>query len=303
MSFIHVEDLVLRYPDGTLALDGINLDIERGEFVALIGQNGSGKTTLAKCLNGLLRPTRGRVVVDGIDTSTKGVMKAVCQRIGYVFQNPDHQLFNSQVYDEIAYGPKNLGVPEGERNAVVREAAAVAGVREELFPMHPFFLPKGLRQRVAIASTLAMRPQAIVVDEPTTGQDYRQSLDVMDFLTQLWRAEGHTVIIITHEMPIVAAYAKRVVALSQGRILLDGPARTVFAQPEVLLETFVKPPQAARLAQAWADFGIQPGVLTVDDLADEMRRVLAERAALPGRPGPVAAPGRTSRGDEAGHRE
>ena len=302
MSFIHVEDLVFRYPDGTLALDGIDLDVERGEFVALIGQNGSGKTTLAKCLNGLLRPTRGRVVVDGIDTSKKGVMKEVCQRIGYVFQNPDHQLFNSQVYDEIAYGPKNLGVPEGERDVVVREAAAVAGVREELFPLHPFFLPKGLRQRVAIASTLAMRPQAIVVDEPTTGQDYRQSLDVMDFLTQLWRAEGHTVIIITHEMPIVAAYAQRVIALSRGRILLDGPARTVFARPEVLVETFVKPPQVTRLAQAWTDLGIRSDVLTVDHLVEEMRRVLTQRPAATVRPGPVAAPGPAGRGDDAGHR-
>jgi len=281
MSFIHVEELTFRYPDGTPALEGISLDVERGEFVALIGQNGSGKTTLAKCLNGLLRPTRGRVVVDGIDTAKKGVAKQICQRIGYVFQNPDHQLFNSQVYDEIAYGPKNLGVPERERDAVVREAAAVAGVREELFETHPFFLPKGLRQRVAIASTLAMRPQAIVVDEPTTGQDFRQSLDVMDFLAQLWRDEGHTVIIITHEMPIVAAYAQRVIALSRGRVLLDGPTRTVFAQPEILRDTFVKPPQVTRLAQAWAASGIRPDALTVEELADELRRALAERTAPP----------------------
>lgn len=274
MSFIHVESLIFRYPDGTPALDGITLDIEQGEFVALIGQNGSGKTTLAKCLNGLLRPARGRVIVDGIDTSQKGVMKQICRRIGYVFQNPDHQLFNTGVYDEIAYGAKNLGVPDGERDAVVREAAAVAGVRDELFPLHPFFLPKGLRQRVAIASTLAMRPQAIVVDEPTTGQDFRQSLDVMDFLTRLWREQGHTIIIITHEMPIVAAYAQRVIALSQGRILLDGPVRSVFAQPEVLIKTFVKPPQAARLAQAWSEFNIRPDVLTVDELAGELQRAL-----------------------------
>jgi energy-coupling factor transport system ATP-binding protein len=274
---IHVEDLVFRYPDGTLGLNGVTLDVAPREFVAFIGQNGSGKTTLSKCLAGLLRPTEGRVVVDGIDTSQKGIMKQLVRRIGYVFQNPDHQLFNSQVYDEISYGPKNLGVPEAERDAIVREAAAVAGVREELFTEHPFFLSKGLRQRVAIASTLAMRPGAIIVDEPTTGQDYRQSLDVMDFLAHLWRAEGHTIIIVTHEMPIVAAYAQRVVALCQGRILADGPTREVFSQGELLAETFVKPPQVTRLAQAWSDLSIRGDVLSIDELMTEIDRVLADR--------------------------
>ena len=285
MSLIHVEDLVYRYPDGTLALDGINLTIERGEFVAFIGQNGSGKTTLSKCLAGLLRPTTGRVLVDGIDTTRRGKMRDLVRRIGYVFQNPDHQLFNTQVYDEIGYGPRNLGVGGPERDAIVREAAAVAGVREELFGQHPFFLPKGVRQRVAIASTLATRPQAIVVDEPTTGQDYRQSLDVMDFLTRLWRAAGHTVIIVTHEMPIVAAYARRVVALRQGQILIDGPTRTVFAEGNLLAETFVKPPQVTRLAQAWAEQGVRGDTLTVGELVDEVDRVLvARREAAAERP-------------------
>lgn len=282
MSLIRVQDLVFRYPDGTLALDGISLDIAEREFVAFIGQNGSGKTTLSKCLTGLLRPTSGRVIVDGIDTSRRGVIKDLARRIGYVFQNPDHQLFNSQVYEEIGYGPKNLGVPAQERDAIVREAAAAAGVRPDLFSEHPFFLSKGLRQRVAIASTLAMRPRAIAVDEPTTGQDYRQSLDVMDFLLRLWREEGHTVIIVTHEMPIVAAYAQRVVALRQGRVLMDGPTREVFARADVLAGTFVKPPQAARLAQAWAELGVRPGVLTVDELVVELERLLAGRGGAAG---------------------
>lgn len=277
MSLIRVEDVAFRYPDGTMALDHVTLEIARGEFVALIGQNGSGKTTLAKCLAGLLRPTRGRVVVDDVDTAAKGVMKELVRRIGYVFQNPDHQLFNARVYDEISYGPKNLGVPEPERDAIVREAAAVTGVREDLFPEHPFFLSKGLRQRVAIASTLAIRPQVIVVDEPTTGQDYRQSIEVMDFLARLWRQGGHTIVIVTHEMPIVAAYARRVVALCRGRVLLDGPTREVFARPDLLAKTFVKPPQATRLAQAWRAVGIRADVLTVDELVDEIERALAGR--------------------------
>jgi energy-coupling factor transport system ATP-binding protein len=292
---IRAEQLTFRYPDGTLALDGVTLTIAAGEFVALIGQNGSGKTTLAKCLAGLLRPSGGRVVVGDLDTAAKGVMKALVRQIGYVFQNPDHQLFNARVYDEIGYGPRNLGVPERERDAVVREVAAVAGVRPDLFPEHPFFLSKGLRQRVAIASTLAIRPQVIVVDEPTTGQDYRQSIDVMEFLTGLWRHRGHTIIIVTHEMPIVAAYAERVIALCRGRVLADGPTREVFAQPDLLAQTFVKPPQVTRLARAWAGTGVRADALTVDELVDEVVRVAGggRTVAVPGagRQGPPAGSG------------
>jgi energy-coupling factor transport system ATP-binding protein len=273
VTLIEVRELDYTYADGTPALRAIDFDAVEGEFVAFIGQNGSGKTTLAKCLAGLLRPTSGRVLVEGIDTSRKGVTKELARRIGYVFQNPDHQLFNLRVYDEIAYGPKNLGVPEAERDAVVREAASVAGVREELFGEHPFFLTKGLRQRVAIASTLAMRPRAIVVDEPTTGQDFRQSAEIMDFLTRLWRDEGHTIVIVTHEMPIVAAYAQRVVVLCQGQVLIDGPTREVFGRPELLRQTFVKPPQVTRLAQALSDLGVPGDAVSVDELVDRMQAV------------------------------
>ncbi|HBY98478.1 MAG TPA: energy-coupling factor ABC transporter ATP-binding protein, partial [Chloroflexi bacterium] len=202
-SSILVENLTFTYPDGTIALRDIDLAVGGREFIAFIGQNGSGKTTLSKCLNGLLKPTAGRVVVDEIDTRQRGVVKQIVTRVGYVFQNPDHQLFNDSVFKEIAYGPRNIGLPESEVRARVEEAAAVAGLRPELFGTHPFFLPKGLRQRVAIASILALRPQTIIVDEPTTGQDMRQSIEIMNFLRQLWEDEEHTIIIVTHEMPIV----------------------------------------------------------------------------------------------------
>lgn len=297
MSLLEVNGLTFRYEDGTPALRGIDFTVEEGEFIALIGQNGSGKTTFAKSLAGLLRPTTGRVVVDGIDTARKGVIKELVRRIGYVFQNPDHQLFNNNVYDEIAYGPKNLGISDPERDEIVREAAAVAGVREALFTEHPFFLTKGLRQRIAIASTLAMRPKAIIVDEPTTGQDYRQSAEIMNFLSRLWRDEGHTIIIVTHEMPIVAAYAQRVVALCEGRILLDGTTRDVFARPDELRRTFVKPPQVTRLAQAWGDPAIPSNVITVEELSEGVVSSMTSRstrlpAGIPGGAEP-ASPGAT----------
>lgn len=269
---ILVENLTFAYPDGTVALRDIDLTIGGREFIAFIGQNGSGKTTLSKCLNGLLKPTAGRVVVDEIDTRQRGVVKQIVTKVGYVFQNPDHQLFNDSVFKEIAYGPRNIGLPESEVRARVEEAAAVAGVRPELFGTHPFFLPKGLRQRVAIASILALRPQTIIVDEPTTGQDMRQSIEIMNFLRRLWEDEEHTIIIVTHEMPIVAEYAERVVVLGQGRVLLDGPTREVFAQPERLAETFVHPPQITRAAQR---LGLtSPALLSVE----EVWQALQERA-------------------------
>ena len=259
-------DLIFEYPDGTRALQGINLDIYAGQFIALIGQNGSGKTTFAKCLNGLLKPASGYVKIDELDTREKGTTKKIVTKVGYVFQNPDHQLFNNTIYKEIAYGPRNIGLNETEVKERVEEAAGVCGMENGLFEEHPFFLTKGLRQRVAIASILAMRPKTIIVDEPTTGQDMRQSVEVMNFLRDLWEKEGHTVIIITHEMPIVAQYAQRVVLLGQGKVLMDASTREVFAEPELLARTFVKPPQITQLAQALKLYGLPKDVLSVDEM-------------------------------------
>lgn len=264
-TLIEVSHLDYIYPDGTPALFDINLTIGEREFIAFIGQNGSGKTTLSKCLNGLLKPANGSVIVEGIDTRSKGVVKQLVTKVGYVFQNPDHQLFIDSVEKEIAYGPRNIGLSEEEVKARVREAAGVAGVGPDHFATHPFFLTKGLRQRVAIASILALRPRTIIVDEPTTGQDMPQSIEVMNFMRRLWQDEGHTIVIITHEMSIVAQYAQRVVALGQGRVLLDGTTREVFAQPDVLKQTFVEPPQITRLGQA-LNSRLPRDVLTVEEM-------------------------------------
>ncbi len=263
--FVSVENLVYRYPDSTEALRDVSFTLADGDFVALIGQNGSGKTTVSKCLNGLFKPTAGRVIVDGLDTRTTSITD-MAVRVGYVFQNPDHQLFNSNVWDEIAYGPRNIQRPADEVKARVEEAVEVVGLKPETFDQHPFFLPKGLRQRVAIASILALRPKVIIVDEPTTGQDMKQSLEIMDFLTHLHKDRGHIVVIITHDMPIVARYAERVVLMARGQGLADGPTRDIFAQPELLAQTFVEPPQITQLAQAAAALGFAPGTLSVEEM-------------------------------------
>ncbi len=270
--FIEVKDLDFEYPDGTLALQGINLTISKGEFIALIGQNGSGKTTLSKCLNGLYKPTKGDVIVDKLNSKNTSIVQMV-KRVGYVFQNPDHQLFNSNCWDEIAYGPRNIQLPEAEVKERVEEAASVVGLHESRFKEHPFFLSKGLRQRVAIASILALRPQVIIVDEPTTGQDAKQSIEIMDFLKRLNEELGHTIIIITHDMPIVAQYARRTIAMGQARIMADGPTNVVFTQADVLAKTFLEPPQITQLAQKTQPLGFDPGTLTVQEMVAQFEQM------------------------------
>ena len=265
MPFIQVTNLDFAYPDGTKALNSINLSIQNGEFIALVGQNGSGKTTLSKLLNGLYKPTSGEVLVESLNSKVTPIVQMV-RRVGYVFQNPDHQLFNNNCWDEIAYGPRNIQLSEEEVKIRVEEAAQVVGLPEIFYEEHPFFLSKGLRQRVAIASILALRPQVIIVDEPTTGQDARQSIEIMEFLKDLNAKHGHTIIIITHDMYIVAQYARRVILMSEGRILADGSTSEVFSRTDVLQKAFLEPPQITQLAQSVQDLGFNPGTLTVEEM-------------------------------------
>jgi len=270
--FIQVNNLIFTYPDGTKALEGINVSINIGEFIALIGQNGSGKTTLSKLLNGLYKPTSGEVIVDGVNSKSTPIVQMV-KRVGYVFQNPDHQLFNNNCWDEIAYGPRNIELSEEEVKIRVEEATQVVGLPKKYFEEHPFFLSKGLRQRVAIASILALRPQVIIVDEPTTGQDTRQSFEIMDFLKDLNENHGHTIIIITHDMPIVAQYAQRVILMSEGKILADDKTKNVFSQPKILEKTFLEPPEITQLAQSAQDLGFSPGILSVEEMVEEFEKL------------------------------
>jgi energy-coupling factor transport system ATP-binding protein len=266
--YIQVKKLYFEYPDGTQALKDINLEIDKNEFIALIGQNGSGKTTLSKCLNGLYKPTYGDVIVDGLNSKKSSIVQMV-RRVGYVFQNPDHQLFNNTCWDEIAYGPRNIELSKDEVKERVEEAIQVVGLPEIYHHEHPFFLSKGLRQRVAIASILALRPEVIIVDEPTTGQDARQAREIMDFLIKLNEEHGHTIVIITHDMPIVGQYARRVIAMAKAQIMADGPTAEVFTQADTLRETFLAPPQITQLAQSASKLGFNPGTLTVDEMIEQ----------------------------------
>ena len=241
---IEIEGLGYRYPDGTRALSGVDLSIHQEEFVALVGPNGSGKTTLAKHLNRLLEPTEGEVRVAGKPTRAQSRLE-LARRVGYVFQNPDHQIFADTVLDEVAFGPRNFGLPPSEVAARVSEALAAVhlGGREQ---EDPFSLTKGERQRVAVASMLAARPEIMVFDEPTTGLDYRESRDMMGLIARL-HLEGHTIIIITHTMWVVAEYAARAVLMHQGRMLADEPVRAVLGESALLAQASLVAPPIARL--------------------------------------------------------
>lgn len=258
---IEAIDLRFAYPAGVEALRGVNLSIRAGEFVGVIGQNGSGKTTLVKHFNGLLKPTRGVLKVLGVDTRTQGVAK-LAKLAGYVFQNPDHQIFCNTVREEIAFGPRNTGMPPSEIESSVRHVMELLDL-QGLENRHPFRLSRGQRQRLAIASILAMRPRILILDEPTGGQDRQQVGRLIATLTRL-NAEGHTIVLVTHDLELLAECTDRALVMFQGEILLDGTPRDVFREVETLRRTALAPPQITRWSLA---IGLPHLFLTVAEAA------------------------------------
>ena len=255
----------------TPVLDRISLQIAGGEFVAFIGQNGAGKTTLAKTFNGLLRPSDGEVLINGQE-SVRADVDSLARRVGYVYQNPDHQIFARTVEEEVAFGPRNIGLSEAEVRRAVRHALALVDM-EAVAGAYPFLLGRGQRQKLAVASVIAMGSPVIVVDEPTTGLDLRGALGIMGLLRQ-WNTEGRTIIVITHDMNIVAEFAHRTVVMARGRILSDGPTRQVLTNQPMLARASIQAPQITRIAQALPpDLGFPRDVLTVA----EFRAALAAR--------------------------
>lgn len=250
------------------ALAGLDLSVQHGEFVGIVGENGAGKTTLLKNLVGLLRPTAGKVWIEGQDASLLAVSE-LAKRIGFVLQNPDQQLFAQTVEEEIAFGPRNLGLESLQVRERVGRAIAATGldaVRGEFPPA----LPKGDRAKVVIASVLAMQPRILILDEPTTGQDYKGCHQIMRLARQL-HCEGHTVLVVTHDMALIAEYTVRTVALHAGRVLLDGPTAQVLAQPAILSRTRVMPPQISQLSQRLPrELGLPFTALTVQELGQQI---------------------------------
>jgi energy-coupling factor transporter ATP-binding protein EcfA2 len=250
-------------PRRTEALKDINLELPIGSLVAIVGHNGSGKTTLARCISGEFRPTEGSVEIDGRDVHSMSVRDRA-RHVGYVFQNPDHQIFKDPVIDDVAFGPLNLGASP-ERALQLSEEILKALNLWDKRDTHPFRLSKGDRQRLAIAAVAVMEPPLIIIDEPTTGQDFLESRAILTLLRQMTQDSNQTVLVITHDMELVAAYADLVIALGEGEVLSFGPPQTVFRDEDTLRRTFVKPPSVTALGNR---LNLEPRPLTLSDAVD-----------------------------------
>jgi energy-coupling factor transport system ATP-binding protein len=241
-----IEDVRFAYPDGTLALDGVSIAFDAGRPTVIIGQNGSGKSTLVRQLDGLLRPSSGRVVIDGSDIRDRHVA-SLARVVGLAFQDPDRQIFASNVRAEVAFGPRNVGKRGTELERVVEEALVATGLDKDA-DTNPYDLGYSRRKLLALASILAMETPVVVLDEPTTGQDARGVDRVRRIVADL-AAGGRTVIAISHDMRFVAEAFERVIVMRDGRIVIDGTPAEVFAEPAwpTLASTFLEPTLAARI--------------------------------------------------------
>ena len=252
---IQVEHLTHTYmtdsPFAATALEDVSLTIEDGELIGLLGHTGSGKTTLVQHLNGLLKPTSGKVVVDGLDITEKDVsLLEVRRRVGLVFQYPEYQLFEETVARDVAFGPKNLGLSEQEVDERVRYALQEVGlVYEEIAERSPFELSGGQMRRVAIAGVLAMRPKTLILDEPTAGLDPAGRRSILGMIRELHAAGGLTVVMVSHNMDDISSLATRLVVMSRGKMVLTGTPREVFQHRELLSSIGLGVPQAAELTQ------------------------------------------------------
>ncbi|NLE77355.1 MAG: ATP-binding cassette domain-containing protein [Chloroflexi bacterium] len=264
---LEVESVSYAYPDGMEALQGVDLRVPPGDYLALVGGNGAGKSTLARLLNGLLRPSQGVVYVGGQPTHTRRVGE-LAHLVGYCFQNPDHQIFCDSVHSEVAFGLRNLGADA----ATVRERSAEALERFGL-SLHastpPALLGFGERRKVALASLYAMRPPVWILDEPTVGLDGRSVAELAALLAGL-HAQGHTVILITHDMRLVADHVPRAVVLHSGRLLWQGSTRQLFSQPDLLARAQLAPPQVAALSLELQPLGMPAPTLSVAEFVEKV---------------------------------
>jgi energy-coupling factor transport system ATP-binding protein len=260
---LEVEGLEFSYPSGVPALKGVSLAIGPGEAVALLGENGAGKTTLAKHLNGLLRPTRGRVLVGSWDTREHTVAE-LSHLVGYAFQNPDEQLFERSLRAELAFGPRNLGLDEAEIRDRVESALDLIGLRRAA-DRHPYDLHASERKLLALGTILAMDTPVVVIDEPTTGQDARGVARLGSIFDALKR-QGRTLVTISHDVDFAAEHFDRLLVMAAGKVIADGPPLDVFARTQTLAEAAINPPQLVRLALA---LGLEPPPMTVDGFVEQ----------------------------------
>lgn len=261
MATIQTEGLTYRYGIGTpfekTAVDHVDLEIEAGSFVGIIGHTGSGKSTLIQHLNGLLRPTEGKVLLDGVDIwADKSKMRQMRFRVGLVFQYPEYQIFEETVAKDIAFGPRNMGLAEEEVQARVRETAAIVGLSEEILKQSPFLLSGGQKRRVAIAGVMAMRPEVLILDEPTAGLDPRGREEILQEIQAYRNQTGATILLVSHSMEDVARHAKKILVMNAGKVFCYDTVANVFRRSQELQAIGLAVPQITRVCDALRARGV-----------------------------------------------
>jgi energy-coupling factor transport system ATP-binding protein len=271
---IEVEEVHFTYPNGVEALKNVSLIVNNGEFIAIMGQNGAGKTTLVKHFNGLLKPSKGVIRVDGVET-TKTSVAALARTVGFVFQNPDHQLFSETVEEEVAFALKNFGFEEEAIQKRITWALNLLGLTQYR-KTSPFLLSGGERKRVALASVLAWDPQILILDEPTIGQDYQQKEKLRQFIVQM-QAQGKTVVIVTHDVEFVAECNPRVMLMKEGKIVADGEGKEILTNLDALAQSSIVLPQIAQIFKQLAPLGFPKNIIDIYEAKEIVLATLEKR--------------------------
>lgn len=284
MPILETQQLSYVYGEGTpfekAAVKNVNLTIHKGEFIGVIGHTGSGKSTLVQQLNGLLRPSSGRVLLDGKDIwAEPKKIRDIRFRVGMVFQYPEHQLFEETVYKDISFGPRNMGIREEELDRRVRSAAAFVGLKDELLEASPFEISGGEKRRAAIAGVIAMDPDILILDEPTAGLDPRGRDVLLAQILNYHKQRGNTVLLVSHSMEDIARIADRVLVMNNGSVAMFDTTRAIFARGEELEEMGLRVPQITKIMRnlQHAGWPVNPGVLTVEQGVREMLELLKGR--------------------------
>jgi energy-coupling factor transport system ATP-binding protein len=285
-SIISIENLSYIYSAGTpfekAAVDDVSIDIEKGEFIGVIGHTGSGKSTFVQHLNGLLKPTSGKIIINGQNIWGKGAdRRAIRFNVGLVFQYPEYQLFEETVFKDIAFGPKNMGLSEKEIENRVREAADFVGLGDEILQKSPFDLSGGQKRRAAIAGVMAMQPEVLVLDEPAAGLDPRGRESILRRIREYHKAKGSTVLLVSHSMEDIAENATKVLVMNKAKIVMYGSVREIFARSRELIEIGLDIPQITRVFIELRErgFDVSDSVYSVEDAKREISRCLREGAA------------------------
>lgn len=286
MEIIKIENLNHIYSKGTpfekKALDSINIKINKGEFIGLIGHTGSGKSTLVQHLNGLLKASEGRVIVDGRELfKDKLDMSKIREKVGLVFQYPEYQLFEETIFKDISYGPKNMGLSQEEIERRVDFSMEAVGLSLDLKDKSPFDLSGGQKRRVAIAGILAMKPEVLVLDEPTAGLDPKGRDEILDEIYSLYKNTEITIIIVSHSMDEIAKFATRIIVMNKGKVFLDGKPEEVFMHYDELKKVGLGVPESTKIMRQLHEKGINVKLncITIDEAYKEIERIIGGKNA------------------------